>query len=162
MRKCLSAFNDSDIARMFFKCFYSAYFYEKQSDFVFNASDPCDPQPGLTSLAFRSREMLGYMKELDKNIAFDPNGLFPLLFSKCAAILVPKISAIFRILIRNGSFPVCWRLANVTPIPKASSSSFISDYRPISVTPLLSMFLQRLLAKRLSHYIEYSKYVPPG
>ena len=69
---------------------FAAYFNEKQSDFVFNAPDSCDPQPVLTSLTFRSRELLGYMKELDDSIALDPNGLIPLLFSKCAAILAPK------------------------------------------------------------------------
>ena len=46
---------------------FAAYFNEKQSDFVFNAPDSCDPQPVLTSLAFRSRELLGYMKELDNS-----------------------------------------------------------------------------------------------
>ena len=75
---------------------FAAYFNEKQSDFIFNAADSCDPQPALNSLAFRSCELLGYIKELHNKITLDPNGLFPLLFSKCAVVLAPRISAIYR------------------------------------------------------------------
>ena len=37
-----------------------------------------------------------------------------------------------------GTFPVCWRVANVTPIPKGPLSSSLANYRPISLTPTLS------------------------
>ena len=76
--------------------------------------------------------------------------------------LASKISAIFRILIYNGSFPTCWRLVHVTPIPKTSFSSFISDYRPIYITPILSKLFERLLTKRLSHFVEFFKFLPAG
>ena len=74
---------------------FAAYFNEKQSDFFFNAPDSCDPQPALTLFAYIFQELLGYMKEMDNSIALDPDGLLPFLFSKCAAILAPKISDIF-------------------------------------------------------------------
>ena len=62
--------------------------------------------------------------------------MFPLFFNKVSHILAPKLSKIFRILIRKGSFPVCWRTADVTPIPKSANESFYpKDYRPISITP---------------------------
>ena len=35
-----------------------------------------------------------------------------------------------RRLLRLGSFPACWRQANVTPIPKGPSSSSVANYRP--------------------------------
>ena len=100
------------------------------------------------------------MKELDNSITLDPNGLFPLLFSNCALILAPEISTIFRILIWNGSFSVYWHLANVTPIPRNSSSSFISDYIPISITPIQSKLFERLLAKRLCQFLELPNFLP--
>ena len=104
---------------------FATYFNEKQSDFISNAPDSCDPQPVLTLLAFGSRELLGYMMELDDSIALDPNGLFLLLFSICAAILAHISLPIYRIFTRDESFPVSWRMANVTPIPETSSSSLI-------------------------------------
>ena len=52
-----------------------------------------------------------------------------------------------------GSFPVCWRVANVTPIPKGLPSSSASNYRPISLT-LLSKVIERLVSVRLDRFME--------
>ena len=35
-----------------------------------------------------------------------------------ADVLAPRLSVVFRRLVRLGSFPDCWRQAKVTPIPK--------------------------------------------
>ena len=71
------------------------------------------------------------------------------------------MAAIFRILIRRGSFPECWRSANVTPIPKGSSPSiYPSEYRPISITPVLSKIFERLLAKRLTSFLNHYNILP--
>ena len=53
-----------------------------------------------------------------------------------------------------GSFPVCWRVANVTPIPKGPPSSSASNYRPISLTPILSKVFERLVSVRLGLFLE--------
>ena len=52
------------------------------------------------------------------------------------------------------SFPVCWRVANVTPIPKGPTSSSASNYRPISLTPILSKVFECLLSVRLGRFME--------
>ena len=49
----------------------------------------------------------------------------------------PKLSRLFRRLLRCGEFPLEWRIANVTPIPKSPLSELVCNYRPISMTPVL-------------------------
>ena len=56
---------------------------------------------------------------------------------KTADVLAPRIAVVFRGLPRLCSFTVCWRVANVTPIPKGPSSSSLANYRQISSTPIL-------------------------
>ena len=68
-------------------------------------------------------------------------------------VLAPRLAVVFRRLLRLGSFPVCWRVA-VTPIPKGPPSSSASNYRPISLTPILSKVFERLLSVRLGHFME--------
>ena len=46
-----------------------------------------------------------------------------------------------RRLVRLGSFPACWRQANVTPIPKGPPSSSVANYRPIFIISVLSKVL---------------------
>ena len=40
----------------------------------------------------------------------------------------PRLSVLFRRLVRLGSFPACWRQANVTPIPKGPPSTSVENY----------------------------------
>ena len=78
-----------------------------------------------------------------------------------APVLAPKVAAVFRLIIRRGAFPVCWRTANVTPIPKVQPSSVhAEDYRPISITPALSKVFERLLSKRLCRFIDNNDLLP--
>ena len=45
---------------------------------------------------------------------------------------------------------MCWRIGNITPVPKSgSASSCPFDYRPITITPVLSKVFECLLAKHL-------------
>ena len=59
-----------------------------------------------------------------------------------------------------GSFPVCWRVANVTPIPKGPPSSSSYNYRPISVTPILSRVFERVVSVRLGLFLEWRGVLP--
>ena len=53
-------------------------------------------------------------------------------------IIIPKLSIIFSALIRGGSFPECWWSTKVSAIPKGAPSHDRENYRPISITPILS------------------------
>ena len=72
----------------------------------------------------------------------------------------PSLAVVFRRLLRLGSIPVCWRVANVTPIPKGPSSSSASNNRPISLTPILSKVFERLVSVRLMHFMECRGVLP--
>ena len=90
----------------------------------------------------------------------DPLGMFPLFLKRTADVLALHLSVVFRWLLRLGSFPACWRQANVTPIPKGPSSSSVANYRPISITPVLSKVFERLVAVRLGRFMEHCGMLP--
>ena len=64
------------------------------------------------------------------------------------------------VIVRLGSFPACWRRDNSTPISKGPPSSSCANYRPISVTSVLSMVFARLASVRLGPYMECSGVLP--
>ena len=80
--------------------------------------------------------------------------VFPLFLRKVADIIAPKLSIIFCKLIRLGSFPDCWRPANVTAIPQKAPSTDRENYLPISITPILSKVYEKLVSHRLSSFCE--------
>ena len=57
---------------------------------------------------------------------------------------------------RSGEFPLEWRIADVTPIPKGLLSAFVCNYRPISITPVLSKVFEGLIALRFGRFLERS------
>ena len=79
----------------------------------------------------------------------DPLSMFHLFLKRTADVMAIRLSVVFRRLVRLGSFPACWRQANVTRIPKGPPSSSVANYRPISITPVLSKVFERLVAVRL-------------
>ena len=48
----------------------------------------------------------------------------------------------------TGVLPSYWLRARVTPVPKVNKPSSLSDYRPISVTPILSHLAEKLVVQR--------------
>ena len=67
----------------------------------------------------------------------DPLCMFP-PFLKRTDVLAPRFNVVFRWLVRLGSFPACWRQANVIAIPNSPQSSYVANCRPISITLVLS------------------------
>ena len=138
-----------------------AHFNGKQSAKILTLPSTCDPIVSFSAFAFRSKEVLSILQGLDEYGGTDPLGHFPLFFKKVATALAPKLSVIFRFLIRKGSFPACWRTANVTPVPKGAATPNPSNYRPISITPILSKVYEKLLSSRLTNYLERRNWFPP-
>ena len=92
----------------------------------------------LTTFAFRSSEVRRLMLDLDPYGGTDPLSMFPLFLKRTADVMAPRLSVVFRPLVHLGSFPACWRQANVTKIPKGPASSSVDNYRPISISSVLS------------------------
>ena len=86
--------------------------------------------------------------------------MFPLYLKRTADVMDPRLSVAFRQLVRLGSFPACWRQANVTPIAKGPPSSSVVNYRPISIDSVLSKVFEHRVSVRLGRFIERSGLLP--
>ena len=51
-----------------------------------------------------------------------------------------------------GNLPARLRLAAIVPVPKVSSSSDVGEYRPISITPVVSKLSEKIAAGKLSNF----------
>ena len=61
---------------------------------------------------------------------------------------------IFKISIETSNFPVSWKIARITPTYKEGEKSEKSNYRPISVLPVLSRLFEKLIYDQLCQYLE--------
>jgi len=73
-------------------------------------------------------------------------------------IALPYISRIlmliFKSSIATSAFPVSWKISLVTPIYKEGEKSEKSNYRPISVLPVLSRLFEKLIYDQLYQYLD--------
>lgn len=68
-------------------------------------------------------------------------------------ILVKPITHICNLSFYNGIFPAYFKIAIIHPIHKAGDKTMPNNYRPISVLPILSKILERLLNNRLTKFL---------
>jgi len=68
----------------------------------------------------------------------------PSWFLKVSApVLSAPLAALFNQSIAAGVVPQQWKTAVITPVPKVPTPTSESDYRPISITPVLSRLIER-------------------
>ena len=61
--------------------------------------------------------------DLDSYGDNDPLGMFPFFQKRTAVVLAPRLAVVLRRLLRLGSFPFCWRVANVTQFQRVNLPS---------------------------------------
>ena len=83
----------------------------------------------------------------------------PFWLLKVAACSFAKpITFLFNLSLCSAVIPTQWKKAIITPIPKVPSPTTCSDFRPISLTPILS----RLLDKMVVRYFLYPIFQDPS
>ena len=107
-----------------------------------------------------SSEVRRLLLDLDPYGGTDPLGVFSLFLRETADVMAPCLSLVHWQLFCLGSFPACWRQTNVIPIPKGPPSSSVANYRPNSITTVLSKVFERLVSVRLGRFMERSGELP--
>jgi len=82
-----------------------------------------------------------------------PNDI-PSKFLKIASCIVSEwLSKLFNKCMTTDEFPDSWKIAHITPIPEVHSPSSSSEYRPISVLPVLSKLFEKTPYHRVYSYL---------
>ena len=93
------------------------------------------------------------IKNLKMKSNSSPNDI-PYKFLKIANCIVSEwLSKLFNKCMTTGEFPDSWKIATITPIPKVHSPRSPSEYRPISVLPVLSKLFEKVLYHRVYSYL---------
>ena len=123
--------------------------FEKLQDFI-KQRKPMNDQfkiPNITS-KFIMKQLHGMSNT--KATGLDDIGIR--LLKSSADIIAPQLTSICNLSIHTGIFPHSWKRARVVPIYKSGNTNDASNYRPISVLPVLSKVLERHV---YDHYYSY-------
>ena len=83
------------------------------------------------------------------------------LLKLAAPIVCHPLAYICNLSLFTSHFPSKWKVAKVTPIYKDGDKSDVSNYRPISVLPILSKILERVVHDQLYEYLTRKNILHP-
>uniref|UniRef100_A0A803J7R5 Reverse transcriptase domain-containing protein n=1 Tax=Xenopus tropicalis TaxID=8364 RepID=A0A803J7R5_XENTR len=85
------------------------------------------------------------------------------LLKHCAAELTPALTHIFNSSLSSGSFPSSFKQACVKPILKKATldPSCLSNYHPVSLLPLASKILERIVFSRITNFLNAHNLLDP-
>ena len=89
---------------------------------------------------------LGKMK---KSLGFESDGIASKFLKIAFPVICNSICDIFNFSIFSGSFPESWKIAHVAPIFEEGKPDDHSNYRPISVLPVVSRIFEKLIYDQL-------------
>ena len=86
-----------------------------------------------------------------KSVGLDniPNKLLKI----AADVIAPSLTAIFTASINTGIFPQEWKESRVSPVYKNGARNDPSNYRPISVIPVIAKIFEKIVYEQLYEYL---------
>ena len=94
-------------------------------------------------------EIIDIIKQLDINKSSD---FSPKVLKHINHIISPVLKGLFNNCLRLCIFPNELKIAKVTPLFKLGNINDMSNYRPISILPVLSKILEKIIYKRLADF----------
>jgi len=94
------------------------------------------------------------MKTLQKNKSPGNDGISCNVLHECYGQIRKILYFIFNKSITTGVFPEKLKIALITPIFKAGDESLLTNYRPISVLPVFSKLLERIMYNRIYNFFK--------
>ena len=97
-------------------------------------------------------EIQAIIKDLPSNKA--SGGEIPLNILKKSDFTFDKLTDCINQALMNGKFPDSLKNANITPVHKKDDPTDKTNFRPVSVLPLLSKVFERVMYNQLSDYMD--------
>ena len=100
------------------------------------------------NLHISPQTVYAHLSKLKSNKASGPDSIPARLFKLGAQFLCAPLAEIFNLSIRTKMFPLCFKRAHVSPIPK-NSNPCVQDFRPISLLSPLSKVFERIIFEQI-------------
>ena len=89
-----------------------------------------------------------YLLDHLKTTAMGLDGLPSWFLKLSAPFIASHLSELFNLSISLATVPNQWKQALIVPIPKVAAPSLPSEFRPISITPILSRILEKIYVQK--------------
>ena len=112
-----------------------------------------DPDVSFLVPAITSAQVSAIMMKISSHKATGIDGISARLLRIGMPAIAPCIARLINLSMSTGKFPTRWKTAKVTPLFKGGALSDPSNYRPISVLPVLSKIIERHMYNSLYAFL---------
>lgn len=95
-----------------------------------------------------------------KSNACGSDGLTSGMLRDCCPFILPHLTNIINSCILEHVFPESWKTAEIFPLPKTNNPTSIEHLRPVSILPVLSKVLEKILLIQLKHFLDSRAILP--
>lgn len=145
--------NKIEIANMLNNQFYNAFSRDSGAVLPILARK-CENKCLVDLRIFSAKNIYEYLIKLNQDKTPGADGLHPAILKNCALPLSQYLEPIFTNSYLNGTIPRLWKEANISPIHKKGSRLEPSNYRPVSLTSVVSKVMERIIRDRMVSHLE--------
>ena len=114
----------------------------------------------LSSFSCDVRTMIKIVKKLKLSSAQGPDNIPALFLKNIIANIASPLNIVYNKCLSEGFVPNEWKIAHVVPIYKKGNPQSPSNYRPVSLTPILCKVLERVVRKEMVSYLFDNNIIP--
>ena len=111
----------------------------------------------LTSITIDTRGVEKLLSTIKTNKAPGLDNIPDVVLRECASQLAPAVTLIFQKSLKTGILPADWTNANVSPIFKKGDRHLPENYRPVSLTSVISKLLEHIISSNMLRHFEANK-----
>ena len=100
------------------------------------------------------------LKSIKLNKSPGPDNILNEMLQSTSSDITPFLTNLFQFIFKNHIFPNEWTKSIIIPIHKKGDINVCNNYRPISLTSLLSKLYTNILNKRLTLFVESNNILP--
>ena len=116
----------------------------------------------LREFVISDEKILRIIRNLNPNKAHGWDEISVRMIKMCDSSLIKPLKLIFQNCLRHGIFPETWKRANVVPVHKKNEKNLKENYRPISLLPIFSKILEKLIYESLYSHLERENLLNPN
>ena len=119
-------------------------------------------KPKLTTINFTKEDVESAIKSLKINSVPGPDGMTGELLTNYASVISEPLAALFTKSLTEGSVPTLLKRAAVVPIYKGGDRSLPSNYRPVSLTPILMKVMEKIVWENIVTFLTENNLFNPS
>ena len=130
---------------------FNSYFFDQFSEPSSYNIDIDFSEDAKYDIDFCPSKIRNILENIISSKAPGPDGINGVVLKNCSNLLAEPLSIIFKLVYNTGILSSQWKLANVVPVFKKGEKNDVQNYRPISLTCLITKVMERIAYDELLH-----------